>query len=539
MAISCGFVVFVILSIATCLHADDSLFDVVSNRVQEMYTEYPFPLLPDEIQLTSNSVPRRQFGHPKPFVGPSHYPDLVHYFNGGYPLQANEQNPFRVLFAGGGTGVSMTQLALQLKAAGVPAVIVHFDLTGESIDIAKKLSSRHGLDNIRFVQGSLLDLSMPMVGGQPFDYIDCTGVIHHIPAPDVVLENLRSVLAPKGVIGLSVYGEVGRTAVYQWQKMMKILRGEGQYSILNHNHESLAGTSKGRDLKSPSEAAGAAVPQPVPLEKQLHALNVMRDSAPGSNWGIRSNKMNWEWATAPTHAHGDGRLTRAAVETDLVDTYLHAHDVPFDVYRLLNMTADKGFKIHAILEEAFYDVSRWVDDDEVLAQVATLPWEDQLALGELFHGGLTMHTVYLAKAAGLFGSAVPALPTVLHRPDAILIPRVDDQWVERVVAPAFRRGPRVEILVEGGSPMKFRNRHPKVAAVIARMLPQRVPISDMFIALCQKVPLDWNTYMEAVSDVYELTHGLAWVTIQYSGPFMEEVAWEHVMRGMEKCIRTP
>ena len=70
-------------------------------------------------------------------------------------------------------------------------------------------------------QRSLLDL--PESGLGPFDYIDCCGVLHHLPDPAAGLRALLSVLAPGGGMGLMVYAPYGRTGVYMMQDALRRL----------------------------------------------------------------------------------------------------------------------------------------------------------------------------------------------------------------------------------------------------------------------------------------------------------------------------
>ena len=66
--------------------------------------------------------------------------------------------------------------------------------------IAEARAAARTLGNIRFVEGSLLDL--PGSGLGSFDYIDCCGVLHHLPDPLAGLRALAGALAPGGGIGL-------------------------------------------------------------------------------------------------------------------------------------------------------------------------------------------------------------------------------------------------------------------------------------------------------------------------------------------------
>ena len=96
---------------------------------------------------------------------------------------------FRVLVAGGGTGDGTVFIAQQLRERGViGARVVHLDLSAAAIGIAKARAQRRGLKGIEFIQGNLLDLPKMNLG--EFDYINCVGVLHHLPDPEVGLAAL-------------------------------------------------------------------------------------------------------------------------------------------------------------------------------------------------------------------------------------------------------------------------------------------------------------------------------------------------------------
>ena len=58
---------------------------------------------------------------------------------------------------------------------------------------------------VRLVRGSLLELSSLDLGR--FDYVNCVGVLHHLPDPAAALRGLaKHALSPRGGLGLMVYG---------------------------------------------------------------------------------------------------------------------------------------------------------------------------------------------------------------------------------------------------------------------------------------------------------------------------------------------
>ena len=83
------------------------------------------------------------------------------------------------------------------------------------MDIAKQRASIRGLNNITWMHTSLLDLPSLDIG--KFDYINCSGVLHHLESPQEGLAALNSVLKQDGAILIMVYAKYGRTAIYQIQ----------------------------------------------------------------------------------------------------------------------------------------------------------------------------------------------------------------------------------------------------------------------------------------------------------------------------------
>ena len=149
---------------------------------------------------------------------PGHLLELNHFvFAGGRDFS----RPFRVLVAGGGTGDAAIMLAQHLTDAGCPAEILYIDLSDASMAIAQARAKVRKLKNLTFRRLSLLDL--PGSGLGPFDYIDCCGVLHHLEDPLRGLKALESVLADDGGMGLMLYGELGRTGVYPFQEMMRMV----------------------------------------------------------------------------------------------------------------------------------------------------------------------------------------------------------------------------------------------------------------------------------------------------------------------------
>lgn len=149
---------------------------------------------------------------------PSNPVEMDHFlFNG----QRDWSKQIEILVAGGGTGDGLIQLAQMLTSADRPYHITYLDLSTASREIAEKRAQIRGLKGITFHTESLLKAA----DFGSFDYIDCCGVLHHLPDPDAGFSALRSALKPDGGLGLMVYAPYGRSGVYPLQEAYNALFG--------------------------------------------------------------------------------------------------------------------------------------------------------------------------------------------------------------------------------------------------------------------------------------------------------------------------
>jgi 2-polyprenyl-6-hydroxyphenyl methylase/3-demethylubiquinone-9 3-methyltransferase len=108
----------------------------------------------------------------------------------------------------GGCGTGVCSLAL----AELADEVVAFDLSSGSLRTAEELAGRLGKANIRFQQGSLLDIPLP---SEYFDLVFSWGVIHHTVDPVRALDELVRVLRPGGTLVLAVYLKTPLTFVHE------------------------------------------------------------------------------------------------------------------------------------------------------------------------------------------------------------------------------------------------------------------------------------------------------------------------------------
>jgi 2-polyprenyl-3-methyl-5-hydroxy-6-metoxy-1,4-benzoquinol methylase len=125
----------------------------------------------------------------------------------------------RFLVAGQGTGDTTLFLAEQLR--GTDAEIVSIDLSSASIAICKNRLAERGLTNVMLHHMSILDL--PTAGLGQFDFIESSGVLHHLEDPSEGLKALGTMLKDDGIMAIMVYALYGRLAIYATQALMQYL----------------------------------------------------------------------------------------------------------------------------------------------------------------------------------------------------------------------------------------------------------------------------------------------------------------------------
>ena len=137
----------------------------MTNEVEAQYEAFPYPA-----RDPGDEARRLITG------SPSLPQEMDHYLWGG---ARDWSRPLRVLVAGGGTGDGLIQLCQMLTSAGRAYDAVYLDLSRAARAIAEERAKVRNLTNIRFETGSLLNAS----DFGMFDYIDCCGVLHHLPDP--------------------------------------------------------------------------------------------------------------------------------------------------------------------------------------------------------------------------------------------------------------------------------------------------------------------------------------------------------------------
>jgi SAM-dependent methyltransferase len=164
-----------------------------------------------------------------------------------------------ILVAGCGTSQAAIH-ALREPDARVTAI----DISEISLRHTRDLQRRYGLRNLDLHRLAIEEIE---VLGRTFDQIVCTGVLHHLPEPDLGLRSLRSVLAPNGAMHLMVYATYGRAGIYMMQEYCRLLgvgASEGELRDLattigglSADHPIAGVARRAKDFREPDALADA------------------------------------------------------------------------------------------------------------------------------------------------------------------------------------------------------------------------------------------------------------------------------------------
>lgn len=291
-------------------------------QVKDQYEAYPYPE-----RDPADEAKRLITG------SPSHPLEIDHFLFSG---RRDWSQPLRALVAGVGTGDGLIQLAQLLSRVGAPYEITYVDLSRAARKVAEARAAARGLGGIRFVTGSLTEA--PEMG--EFDYIDCCGVLHHLPEPRAGFAALRAALAPGGGMGFMVYAPYGRSGVYPLQEA---------FGTLLRGHD----------------------PQ-----ERLHAARALFATLPEGH-PLRCNPNLGD--------HKDS-------DAGFYDLLLHSQDTPFDVAALTETLAATGWALSGFALPALYDLSRLAPVPEGLDEIT------QMTLAEKLRGTIKTHVGYAVPA---------------------------------------------------------------------------------------------------------------------------------------------
>ncbi len=346
--------------------------------VREHYENYPYPLVNPEDEFTRLYMP----------ICESFDRMNFYCFEGKRDFTKN----FRALVAGGGTGDAVIALAEQLRDSGQE--VTYVDMSEASMNIAQQRAKNRGLTNIRWIRDSLLNI--PTLGLGEFDFVNCSGVLHHLADPDLGLQTLASVLKEDGAMAIMVYATYGRSAVYPMQQALRIVN---------------------RDEPN--------------LQKRVDNAKAILNHLPSTSWFPHS----------PPEIIGE-------VQSDIgiFDLLLHSQDRSYTIPELYEYVEKQNLNLIHLFPEhlAFgarqYDPIFYINDATLEAKVRAMPLREQQALAELLHGKIFKHTFYAAKT--------PRTPPALGDLDYIPYFGTDVSNAQANIADAIRDADTIVYLEE-------------------------------------------------------------------------------------------
>ncbi|MBC7473520.1 MAG: methyltransferase domain-containing protein [Candidatus Sericytochromatia bacterium] len=178
--------------------------DKITCAIKKQYNQFPYPSIPiGDLQDV--------------FLYSTNYEFVNYLCTGVYKSAKN----IKILDAGCGTGYSTLKLAQQNPEAQIFA----FDLSENSLKMAKERLEKAEVlsDQIHFFEADLMNL--PDLK-QTFDYIVCTGVLHHTSSPELGINNLSKYLKDDAIMYLMLYSEYGRFYLNQTRKAIKLLQSD-------------------------------------------------------------------------------------------------------------------------------------------------------------------------------------------------------------------------------------------------------------------------------------------------------------------------
>jgi SAM-dependent methyltransferase len=101
--------------------------------------------------------------------------------------------------------------------------ILATDISTPSLSLCEKNLSQLGVKNVSLAEESVNAATYR----EEFDYIVCTGVVHHNADPSIPLAKLAEALRPDGVLELGVYNYYHRILTTAYQKAMRHLFNDG------------------------------------------------------------------------------------------------------------------------------------------------------------------------------------------------------------------------------------------------------------------------------------------------------------------------
>lgn len=254
----------------------------------------------------------------------------------------------RILDAGCGTGSGTDYLIHQNPGAEVTAI----DLSKKALEVAQERCNRSGViakhDKPVNFYNLKLEAATQLKG--EFDFINCVGVLHHLPEPEKGIQALAKKLKPGGILHIFVYAELGRWEISLMQKAIALLQGDRKGDYRD-------GVKVGREIFAKLPENNRLVKQ----EKERWALENFRDEA-------------------------------------FADMYVHPQEIDYNVDTLFDLIDASGLDFVGFSNPKYWQLDRLVgESEELMSRARDLSDRQLYRLIELLDPSLTHYEFFLAK----------------------------------------------------------------------------------------------------------------------------------------------
>jgi 2-polyprenyl-3-methyl-5-hydroxy-6-metoxy-1,4-benzoquinol methylase len=305
----------------------------VRKAVQKLYNTYPFPPDPllDEPPLGYNWR--------------WHYQSAYNFCTGMKP----QQEKIRILDAGCGTGSGTEYLLLHNPTADIVAI----DISENALATAQKRLEKSGVLNN--FQGTITFKQLPLESVSSlegsFDLINCVGVLHHLPQPEIGIKAIAEKLAEGGIMHIFVYGELGRWEIQLMQKAIAFLQGDkvGDY---------VDGVKVGREIFA---------------------------TLPEDNRLVTKEKQRWQWENQRDEC--------------FADMYVHPQEVDYNIDTLFKFIEVSGLEFIGFSNPDSWQLERLIGkNQDLMNRAKNLTDQQRYRLIELLDpDNITHYEFFLGK----------------------------------------------------------------------------------------------------------------------------------------------
>jgi SAM-dependent methyltransferase len=304
----------------------------INSAVAKLYNTFPFP--PDPL---SDDLP--------PGYNWRWHWTAAYSFCTGQKPQTQE---IRILDAGCGTG-SGTDYLVHLNPE---ADVVAIDLSERALDVARERLRRSGVlrERSKSVEFHQMKLEECVSLSGEFQFINCVGVLHHLPDPVKGIQSLALKLAPGGLLHIFVYAELGRWEIRLMQEAIAILQGERRGDYRD-------GVKVGREIF-------ACLPEDNRLLKQEK-----------ERWSLENHR-----------------------DEAFADMYVHPQEIDYNIKTLFGLIEASGLEFVGFSNPQYWQIERLLaNSPDLMSRVAQLSDRERYRTIELLDPSLTHYEFFLAR----------------------------------------------------------------------------------------------------------------------------------------------